>query len=616
MGTYGYAGKILRIDLSKNTSWSETLDESTLKKWVGGAGIGTKYLIEEVSEKTRWSDPENLLVFSAGPLGGSGVTGAGSINVAGKGPLTNRAGLSQANGFFGAYLKFSGFDGLILQGKASHLVYVVIRDGKAEIMDARELAGKRVDQTEDIIREKLGVKEHDVSVYGIGPAGENRVYFSAIMGDRGHAAAHNGLGAVMGAKNCKAVVAYKGKLNFEIFDPQAFKAAHQEMYEESKLFLGGLLHKWGTAGGFELVYNAGQMPIKNYTETTFANPEKLGGQYLRQNFKIKSKPCYKCKMAHVKQVTVTEGPYEGLVGEEPEFELLAAWGPQIGNHDLGAIVMLTKEVDALGIDSNESGWAVGWALECFEKGVFTTEDTDGLDLSWGNVEAVKALLNKIAKREGKLGNLLADGVRRAAGKIGGKAADWAVYTERGNTPRTHDHRARWSELFDTCLSNTGTIESSWMGVHPQMVDLDPVTDAFSHEEVATLNARFNGIRQFDDCLGTCRFCSPDPKSTLKVFNAVTGWDWKLEDAHMLGRRIVNALRVFSFRNGLNIKEERPSKRYGSVPSDGLAEGRDIMAKWDLMCITYYGLMGWDPETGRPLPETLAELNLAELIDTF
>lgn len=613
---YGYTGKILRIDLGKGTSWSEDLDEPTLKKWVGGVGLGTKFLLEEVSSETKWSDPENRLVFTAGPLGGSGVIGAGSVNVACKGPLTNMAGVSQANGFFGAYLKFSGFDGVILQGAASHLVYIVIQDGKAEIKDARDLAGKRVEETEDLIRQKLGVKEHDVSVYGIGPAGENRVLFSAILGDRGHAAAHNGLGAVMGAKNCKAIVAYKGKISFEIADPVAFKAAHAEMYEDSKQFLGGLIHRLGTAGGFVPISQSGQLPIQNYTQTTFANPEKLGGEYMRETFKIKSKPCYKCKIAHVKQVTVTEGPYKGLVGEEPEFELLAAWGPQIGNHDLGAVVMLTKEIDALGMDNNESGWVVGWAMECFEKGVFSTEDTDGLDLSWGNVEAVKALLNKIAKREGKLGNLLADGVKTASKKTGGEAADWAVYTEKGNTPRTHDHRGRWSELFDTCFSNTGTIESSWMGYHTEMVDMEPLKDGFSHEEVSTINAKFNGIRQFDDCLGTCRLCSPNPKSTLKVFNAVTGWNWDIQDLQTVGRRIVNALRVFGFRNGLKSEDERPSKRYGSVPPDGPARGKDIMAKWDWMRGNYYQLMGWDPETGRPLPETLDKLGLSELIDTF
>lgn len=612
---YGYAGKILRVDLSEGRSWTEDLDEATAKKWVGGSGLGTKYIVEEIPVGTQWSDPENRLVIASGPLGGSGAIGGGSINVTGLGPMTGMAGISQANGFMGAYMKFSGFDGVVLQGASPKWVYIVMKDGRAEIKDAAHLAGKTVEETENIIRKDLGAKEKAVSVFGIGPAGENLVHFASIMGDRGHAAGHNGLGAIMGSKKCKAIVAYKGKPNVDIFDPEALKAINQEMMDTSADFIGAI-HEWGTGGNFEKLYEIGQLPIKNYTENTYANPEKMSGQYMRAKYKIKSKPCYKCKIAHVKEVTVTEGPYKGMVGEEPEYEQLAAWGPQIGNHELGATVMLVKEVDNLGLECNEAGWVVGWAMECFEKGVLALEDTDGIDLSWGNVEGARALLNKIARREGKIGNLLGEGVMRAAKRIGGEAADWAVYTEKGATPRGHDHRARWSELFDTCVTNTGTVEATWGGVNPEMVDMEPIKDLFSHEEVSTGNAEFSGFRQFEDCLGYCKFCSPYPKITLKAFNAITGWNLTLDDVFTIGRRINQALRVFSFRQGLDIATERPSKRYGSVPSGGLAAGKDIMAKWDEMLGNYYRRMGWDPQTGRPLDETLKKYDLDELIGTF
>ncbi len=612
---YGYAGKILRVDLSKGRSWSEDLDEATAKKWVGGSGLGTKYIVEEIPVGTKWSDPENRLIIASGPLGGSGAIGGGSINVTGMGPMTGMAGISQANGFMGAYMKFSGFDGIVLQGASPKLVYIVMKDGRAEIKDAAHLTGKTVEETENVIRKDLGVKEKAVSVFGIGPAGENLVHFASIMGDRGHAAGHNGLGAIMGSKKCKAIVAFKGKPNVKTFDSEALKAINREMITTSAEFIGAI-HEWGTAGNFEKLYEIGQLPIKNYTESTYANPEKMSGQYMRATYKIKSKPCYKCKIAHVKEVTVTEGPYKGLVGEEPEYEQIAAWGPQIGNHELGATVMLVKEVDGLGLECNEAGWVVGWAMECFEKGVLTLEDTDGIDLSWGNVEGARALLNKIARREGKIGNLLGDGVRRAAKKIGGEAAGWAVYTEKGATPRGHDHRARWTELFDTCVTNTGTVEATWGGVDPEMVDMEPIKDLFSHEEVSTGNAEFSGFRQFEDCLGYCKFCSPYPKITLKAFNAITGWNLTLDDVFCIGRRINQALRVFSFRHGLDIATERPSKRYGSVPEAGLSAGKDIMAKWDEMLENYYTRMGWDPKTGRPLDETLKKYDLSELIGTF
>ncbi len=611
MATFGYLGKMLRVDLSKGITTIEDLEEVTLKKWVGGVGLGAKYFYDEVPPEVEWSDPENRLIWTSGPLAGSGVYGAATFNVITKAPMTNLAGASQANGFFGAYLKFSGFDGIVFQGASPKLVYLWINGGRAEIRDAGHLAGKDVWEVEDQLREELGVKERDVSIYAIGPSGENKVLYSAIAGDRGHVAAHHGIGAVMGSKNLKAVVAYNGDVNFEIKDPEGLKEKNKELFEFAKSF--GPFFEWGTGGGFSAIYGIGALPVKNLTTNIFPEHEKMNGQYMRTHFKIRPVPCYKCAMAHVKEVTVTEGPYTGFVGEEPEYEQLAAWGPMIGNTDLGAVVMLTKEVDKLGMDCNEASWSIGWAMECFEKGVFTKKETDGLDLNWGNVEAVKELLNRIARREGYLGNLLADGVMRASEKIGGEAQDWAVYAKKGVTPRSHDHRGRWAEFFDTCVTNTGTLESTWAGAHTQLVDLPEVTDPFSHEEMSTLNAKFNGIRQFDDCVGTCRIAAPHPKLVVACFNAVTGWNWSLDDAFNLGRRVINLLRVFNFANGMKAEDERPSKRYGAVPVDGAAEGKDITAKWDWMLENYYNLMGWDTKTGKPLPETLEKLDLKELI---
>jgi aldehyde:ferredoxin oxidoreductase len=604
----GYAGKILRVDLSEGKTWSEDLDDRTLKKWVGGVGFGAKYLYEEVPPGVEWSDPENRMIWASGPLAGSGVFGAGTFNITTKSPMTNTAASCQANGFFGAYLKFSGFDGIVFQGKSPNPVYLIIRDGKTEIRDARHLSGKDVQMVEGDLRKELGVGERDVSIYAIGPAGENKVLYSAIVGDHGHVAAHGGAGAVMGSKNLKAVVAYRGDPNFKISNPIALNTANRELYKFAQSW--GPFQKFGTAGIVSPVYGAGALPVKNLTEHLFPEHEKMNGQYSRSHFKVKHKPCYKCAIAHVVVVTVTEGPYNGLVWEEPEYESIAAFGPNIGNTDLGAVVMLTREVDRLGMDCTEASWTVAWAMECFEKGVLTERETEGLDLRWGNVEAVKELLNRIACREGYIGNLLADGVMRASKKIGGEAADWAVYTHKGATPRGHDHRARWSELFDTCMTNTSTIESTFGGVRADMVDnIPPISDPFCHEEVSTLNAKFNGIRQFDDCLGICRLASPHPKMVLKCFNAVTGWNWMLDDAFRVGLRIVNLLRVFNLEHGMKPEDERPSTRYGSTPAGGPAQGKSIIEKWDVMVKNYYELMGWDSETGKPLPETLKRLEL-------
>ena len=608
----GYMGKILRVDLSEQKTWAEPLDEATVKKWAGGVGLGTKYLYEEIPPGVEWSDPENRLIWTTGPLAGSGVDGAATINIMAKGPMTNLAGASQANGFFGAYMKFCGFDGIVFQGKAPHLVYLFIQDGEAEIRDARHLAGQTVAEIEQRLRQDIGVKKYGASVFGIGPAGENRVRYACVTGDYGHAAAHNGLGAVMGSKNLKAVVAYKSKKNFDVYNPDLLKTKTKEMVDYAK---SRSIYKWGTGGGFSSQHERGTLPVKNYTTNIFPEHEKMNGQYLRNNFKIRSRPCYQCSIAHVKEVTVTEGPYKGFVGEEPEYEMLAAWGPQIGNTDLGGVVMLSNEVDTLGMDCNETSWAIGWAMECFDKGVFSTKETDGLDLTWGNVEAVKTLMNRIARREGYLGDLLAEGVMRASKKVGGPAADWAIYGQKGSAPRGHDHRGRWHELFDTCMTNTSTLESTFGGVQPELVDME-TPDPFSHEQVSTFNAKYNGIRQLEDCTGICRFVGFAPKQQLACLNAVTGWDWELKDAFTLGRRIVNQLRVFNLKHGMNIKDERPSTRYGSIPVDGPNKGVNVTEKWDWMVENYYTVMGWDPKTGAPLPETLEKLGLNELINAL
>ncbi len=614
MNTGGYTEKLLRVDLSKGKTWVESLDDTMIRRWVGGVGFGAHYLWEEVPASVSWSDPENIMVWASGPLAGSSMYGAGTVNIVAKGPMTNLAGSSQANGFFGAYLKFSGFDAIVIKGQSLQPVYLWIRDGKAEIRDATPFRGMDIFELESAMQNKLGVKPRQVSIYGIGPAGENLIRYASIGGDGGHFAAHNGLGAVMGSKKLKAVVTHLGKPHFTIADPENLIQKREELFNFATGF--GHVYKWGTGGGVSALHDTGGLPVKNYTTNIYPEHEKMSGQYMRTHYQFKSKPCYKCKFAHVKEVTVTEGPYKGLVGEEPEYEQLAAWGPQIGNTELGAVVMLAREVDRLGMDCNEASWTIGWIMECYEKGIITRDDLDDLDMRWGNVEAVKAMLGKIAACEG-IGKLLADGVMRASQKFGEAATGLAVFTHKGGSPRTHDHRGgKWHELFDTCVTNTSTIESTWVGVHPQLVDQPAVQDLFSHEEVAAVNARYNGIRQFDDCLGTCRFVAPHPKLQLDCVNAVTGWNHSLEDAFKIGLRIVNQLRVFNIRHGLKKEMERPSKKYGSKPIDGPARGKSILEKWEKMLEIYYTEMGWDQKTGKPLRQTLENLELENLIGKF
>ena len=603
----GYMGKVLRVDLSREQISEESPDSETLRKYIGGTGMGTKYLYEEVPPGVEWSDADNRIMFFAGPLSGTRVSGTGNFSVVSKGPMTNMAGTTQANGYFGAFLKFAGFDGIVVQGKANRWLYLHIHDGTAELCDAKHLEGKDTWETEDIIKKGL---RRQSSVFGIGPAGENLVRFAAVVGDHGHVAAHNGMGAVMGSKKLKAIVTERARRTITLADPTRLTKLAKALIEHAQKTMPTLA-AWGTAAGFPMLYRSGALPVKNYTTNIFPNPEKFGGEYLRTHFKATPTTCWACRISHCRMTEVTEGPYTGFVGEEPEYEGLAAMSSVIGQTDPGATVMLGNQVDRLGMDINESGYLIGWLMECSEKGLLKKEDLDGINMGWGNAESTLEMLKRIAHRQGS-GNLWAEGVKRAAEKIGGEAINCAVYTLKGASPRGHDHRARWNELIDTCLSNTGTVEVGPGIPVAKEMGLSPVHDLYDAMEISTMNAKVNGRRLLEDSLVVCFFCAHDLQITVDTLNAVTGWEFDVQGAMDVGRRIVNQLRVFNFRHGLTKEIEAPSVRYSSTPVDGPAQGKSIMPHWEALRSNYYQHMGWDPNTGKPLLETLERLGLAHI----
>jgi aldehyde:ferredoxin oxidoreductase len=607
---FGYTGKILRVDLTERRFSEVEFTAREREKWVGGTGLGAKTLWEEVQAGTLWNAPDNRLVFGAGPLTGSGFNGAGGFSLVALGAMTGSAGCSQAQGYFGAFLKFSGFDAMVIEGAGADWVYLLIRDGKAEFRDARHLRGKSTFETEKELRKELNITGRAASIFTIGPAGENQVRFACVVGDEGHAASKNGLGAVMGSKKLKAVIVCRGKRRFPVFDTERLHKCNEDVVEASKTDVGGLIYKWGSAGTMPVVYKNAALPVKNYTTNVFPEFVNLTGEYMRTHFKVKNAPCYACRTNHCKVVTVTEGPHSGLTAPEPEYELMAAFGPLIGQSDAGTAVHLATLADGAGLDGNETGWIMGFVMEAYEKGILTKQDLDGLEMSWGNASAVARLIEKIARREG-IGDVLADGVMRAAARIGRGAPEIAVHAMDGSTPRGHDHRGRWAEMLDTCLSNTGTLEATFGGASPEMYEMPVAKDVFSPEEVAALNARVNGYRQFDDSLVVCRFAALTPKVVLPCVNAVTGWELTLDDAMKIGRRIVNLLRMFNMRHGHRTDDEFPSPRYGSTPVDGPLNGVGIREHWNKMREIYYRGMGWDLKTGYPLPETLEQLDLKE-----
>jgi aldehyde:ferredoxin oxidoreductase len=606
------AARLLRVDLSTGQTADEHVPPDVLRTWVGGTGIGVYYLMKEVPPGVEWDDPENRVIIATGPLANTRVSGTGTTSAVFKGPMTDLAGATQANGYLGAFLRSHGYDGLILQGKADRLTRLHIDEHGVKLMDAEPYRGLGVWQLEDKIREEESLNEKQLSVFGIGPAGENLVKFAAFVGDRGHVASHNGVGAVLGAKKLKAISVKRGKVKPYIADNAKLNELVKPLFQDAKEYGGGSLYAWGTAGGVSGAARGGWLPIKNYTTSIFEDHEKISGQYIRGNFEWKSNPCWACQMACCKVMTVTEGPYAGYSGEEPEYEGMASMGAQIGVSEAGATVMLANECDSLGFDVNELGWLLGWVIECSEKSLLTDEQLDGLRPRWGDAETALALMKKIAAREG-CGDWLAEGVMRASKRIGGEAADVAIYAQKGQSPRSHDHRGRWVEMFDTCTSSTGTIEVTFGGAQTERLGLAPLKDRFDPIEIVDQMGKLNGWHQFDDSLGICRFDFTNARRGVETVAAVTGWDIDLAEALKIGRRISAALRVWSFQHGMDPALERPSTRYGSIPIDGPAQGANIMEHWDAMLRRYRTVLGYDTELGLPLPETLRELGLEELI---
>jgi len=618
---YGYAGRFLRVDLTRGEITGDNYDEATLRKYLGGSCIGAKILYEEVPPGVEWSDPENRLIMATGPLGGTTFGGTGGFSVVTKCPMTNGAASTQANGFLGAYMKLSGFDGMVFHGSSPEWVYLHIHDNTAELKDARHLVGKDTWETEDAIRQELGKTDRNISICSIGPAGENLVKFACILADKGHAAGHGGVGAVMGSKKLKAVAVDRGKGGFQVKDRPTITRISRGIVEEIKASPHyALIYYKGTVGGVAILAESGRLPIKNYTTNIWDirgdQLEKYKADYIRDKFKAKPAPCWACNFKHCHTLEITEGEYAGDVVEEPEYECMAAWGPVIGQNDAPSAIRLSSDVDRLGIDTNEGGWVVGWVMECFQRGLLTKEDIDGLEFNWGNVKSTRALLSNIAYRRG-FGDVAAEGVMRAAAHIGGEAVNCAIHTMKGSTPRGHDHRAIWEEMFDTCVSNVSTMEANRNSARQQF-GLPPAPDAFSPEypkSVVNLVSGAKGGRLLEDSLVVCSFntMGGDVARLSEAVSAATGWDFTFDEALDVGKRAVNLFRAFNLRHGITAEKDAPSPRYGSVPVDGKYKGLSIAPVWDEMLRSYYEKMGWDTKTGKPLPETLKALGLDNVI---
>ena len=613
----GYMGKILYVDLSKGEIREDSPDEKLYRNFIGGYGIGVRIIYEHLRGGVDALGPDNLLGFATGPLTGVPGTFGSRYTVMAKSPLTGTWGDANSGGEFGPYLKFAGYDAVFFSGTSSDPVYLYINNGKPELRSAKHLWGKDTNETEDILKSELG---RDVRVACIGPSGEKLSLISCVMNDKGRAAARSGLGAVMGSKKLKAVVV-TGNRQVPVSHPDTLKKLSEEYLSKPLGLVAMLIKDQGTPMSIAYVAMTGDSPIRNWGGVgmrDFPNAGAIGGQVLKDSYVEDRYGCWECPLSC--GATMREGKkYQFEAGvHRPEYETLAAFGTMCLNEDPESIIKANDICNRYGLDTISAGAAVAFAIECYENGLITDKDTDGLQLSWGDPEAVVALTEKIARREG-IGALLADGVKRAAEKIGKGAEEFAIHAGGQELPM-HDPRVAPSlamayEADATPGRHTqaalGFVE---MGA-PLPMELEvPLPDKHTTTGKGPIEALFKKGIHVMNCAGVCMFNSyVFPNEAMpKLLAAVTGWELAQNELDVIGERVANLRQAFNVREGIVPKDMRIVGRpVGDPPLDeGPTAG--VKVDEDALRKEFFQAMDWDVETGKPSKRKLQELGLDDV----
>jgi aldehyde:ferredoxin oxidoreductase len=616
----GLANRILRIDLSHRLVWTDEPDELFYRRYVGGAAVVAYYLLKELQPGVHPLAPENVLVFATGPITGTPAPGGSRLCVGAKSPLSGGMAKSEAGGFFGYELKRAGFDAVVVQGKADSPVYLWIHNGEAEIRDAAGLWGRSVLQTQDAIEAELGEKR--VRTAAIGLAGEKLAAVSCVMTDLRNAAGRGGLGAVMGSKNLKCI-AVKGSTVPQAADPEKFRDLARWMNTHYMEYgNGAAFHELGTGADMVGSNAIGNLPVRNWTERSFDAIDKITAAAVRDSYRVAMEGCPGCQV-RCKKVVALEG--EGFKVDPrnggPEYETLASFGSFMGIDDLAAICRANEMCSLHGLDTISTGGTIAFAMECFERGLISREDTGGLELRFGNADAMLQMIEAIAHRRG-FGDVLAGGSRAAAQRIGGGAAELAMHV-KGVEFGMHDPRVKqglglvyavapngadhMTGAHDTAFTKEGRgMEAVRSLDSPQPL---PADDLGTAKVDRARNQHLS--RNFVDSLVMCAFVPWTLRQQVDLLRAQTGWDYTDFEALRLGERVANMARMFNLREGLTAADDQLPKRFFSV--GGKAGPKAIAMDPDAMNRarrTFYILMGWHTDTGVPMPETLERLGIA------
>lgn len=602
---YGYGGSILRVDLTSGKISKELTSRELARDYVGGRGFGAYLLFHEVPPRADPLGPQNKLIISSGPFSGLMIPGAGKCDFTTKSPLTGGYASSSLGGLFTAEMKYAGLDCIILEGISPKPVYLLIEDHKVELRDAAGLWGKGTITVEKELKEKFG-EEYQVAV--IGPGGENGVSFASINHDYGRQAGRGGVGTVMGVKKVKAIVVH-GTKNIEVADLEGYRKAGQALFQACKEASG--LKEWQTYGTTIVVSwcdEVGALPTRNFSAGSFESGPDLYGPVMRKQIVITDKGCFGCPSPCGKYSRMQR--YNSNV-EGPEYETIGMLGSNLGISDIQDVAQMNLLCDELGIDTISTGGAIGWAMECYEKGLLTKDDTGGLELNFGNTSAVFTLIEQIAGRE-RLGGLLSDGIKKAAQKVGQGSERFAIQVKGMEQSAYATHNATAMLLaYMTC--DVGAHHNrSWAITYDLQVGRDLVVP----EKVARV-IWLQNFRPMFDVLGACRLqwveLGIDRDLYVPALAAVTGLHRTWQDLELVGERIWNLTRLYWAReqDGFDRTWDLPAPRfYEEPPTTGVTAGQitklaDVQRLLDM----YYEQRGWAPN-GLPMPETLDRLGLA------
>jgi len=615
-----YVGKILRVDLTRSGISEEGIHKDWAKKFIGGAGLATRYLYNEVTKGIDPLGPENMLIFMTGPLTGTASASASRYSVVAKSPLTGIWGHGNSGGSFGPALKQSGYDGVFFQGISPKPVYLRIIDGKPELCDAAHLWGKTVPESEDLIQKDADQK---VTIASIGPGGENLVRYAAIMNNRHRAAGRCGLGAVMGAKRLKAI-ACAGRAPINLANKGLFSEIARKQYDllnESMLKVG--FEAYGTNMVSDMVNIRGGYPTRNWQKGVFDQIEEVNGQALTDQVLIKGVSCFACPIACGRRTEIKEGLWKGYCGEGPEYETVNTFGAMCGVADLKAITMANYLCNEYGLDTISAGSTIAFAMECYEKGILNKEISGGLELKFGDEKLVVDLVPKIARREG-IGDLLAEGTKRISETLGQGSEHFAMHVKGLELP-AYDPRAAKITGLGYVTANRGGDHITAYVQGPTFIDVpflavedSKIADPFAAnpKEARVVVDLENALTMFD-CIGACKFMGIllPAEEYVDLIAAATGWNFGVDDFRKCGERIYNLMRAFCVREGITRKADILPKRLMEDPlPDGPAKGMVIEKNTlEMLKDSYYEIRGWDKETGKPTIEKLKDLELDDLI---